>query len=100
MAIKKNHVNADSDNNSGKNLTLKASIADAFPHCAKNRLIFSIVDILSCPKNFENSVILYRLGCGTLSKLSRYGCRYIIPLFLGLSPNCSLITSAIISAHS
>jgi hypothetical protein len=47
-------VKADPVKDNGKNLTFRASSADASPHCAKNRLMCSIVDVSSCLKTWRN----------------------------------------------
>jgi hypothetical protein len=50
-----NLAKADLDSDRGNNLTVSASFIDTSPHCARYRLMCSIIEMFSLPKNFAKS---------------------------------------------
>jgi hypothetical protein len=50
-----NHENASPKRDEENNLILSASIFPASPHCIVNLVIFSILDVSSCPENLVKS---------------------------------------------
>jgi hypothetical protein len=49
-----NHGNAGPDRDEENSCILSASTFPTSPHCIMNRVICSIVDVLSCPENLVN----------------------------------------------
>ena len=78
-----NQEKANSDKDSGNNLTFNASLADASPHWAKNQLMYSMVEVASCPENLDKSYTLNWGGKGTYSNQLGYGFRYKYPCSFG-----------------